>query len=173
MDVKQLHTEWHNTLWGVRRSQRYHAKRMQFFQRWSWCCALMSVLSGSGAVVVGFQKFPPWVAGVFAMLFALFGGLNLVFKFGDQVRDHKEFVRKFADLESRMRLVERSEADVRKFQAERAKLDGEESNVKVVLDVICHNEQAVADGASAWPHPVSWWQRLLSNYLSEYKPVNR
>ena len=170
MDAKSLHAEWHPPLWGVRRSQRYHAKRMQFFQRWSWFCSMLSLLAGSGAVIAAFQKFPAWMAGIFGMIFALFGGLNLVLKFGDHVRDHKDFTRKFADLEGRMHLAVESEGELGKFRAERTKIEADEQNIKVVLDVICHNEQAVADGALQWPHPVAWWQRLLRNYLSEYKP---
>ena len=171
MDADDLHTHWHTLVWGVKRSQRYHAKRTQFFQRWAWACSMIAILSGSGAVLAGLQKAPAWVAVVSAVLIALFGGLNLVFRFAELARDHRDFNRKFADLEARMLLAEPSESELRKFQAERLKLEGEEPAVKPVLDVICHNEQLIADGAKIWPHQVTFAQRVLRNYLSEYKPV--
>lgn len=47
MDPK---TEWHNLLFGVRKSIRYHVRRRRFFENWNTVTMAVALIFSSAAV---------------------------------------------------------------------------------------------------------------------------
>ena len=65
-----------------------------------------------------------------------------------------------------MRAGEQIEVEeLNEFTARRLEIEMEEPPLLRVLNIICHNEEIIAQGSSAEPLPVKWWQRGMAAFL--------
>lgn len=154
-------------LFAVRRSIRYHVRRVQFFERWNRVIKYLTVLSGTAtfATVLG-ELGRDWSMGT-ALAVAAFATLELVVSTSEKARDHQQFASRFIELERAM--VSRGDLLTEKRLAEfvdrRLSIEAEEPPTLRILDVICHNDLVRAMGLPK-EETVSlrWYQRWLANF---------
>lgn len=128
-------------LWGVRRSQRYHARRMGFFDRWHKLTAVAGVLGGSAVFVAMAHHVPGWLAGLGAGLVVLLSSIDLVVGTSEMARRHNDLRRRFCLLEAAIEAKpEPRPADIARWKEERLAIEADEPPVYVALDLLCENE---------------------------------
>lgn len=143
-----MDVEFHDLLFGVRRSIRYHARRIVFFDAlYKWTQA-GAVVTGSATVAFAVSSYAgAGVTAFLAAMVAVFSALNLVFRFAESARIHSDFVQKYTDLEKRMTALKNQTAETaRPFVLERLAIEAMEPPVLRTLDMICHNELCRAMG---------------------------
>ena len=165
METEELEQESYKLLWAVRRSTRYHARRQSFFDfLHSWTVALQ-LLFGSAAVAAFLSQSPPtwglWAAiGVTAL-----AAFDLVFGLNRMARLHMDLTRQWLHLEQGLTIAPPADATaLNRYKADRLDLDMKEPPVLRVLNLISHNEVALATGRDDYFYKISWWQRVLANF---------
>ena len=161
--------DFHELLFDVRRSIRYHSRRQAFFERADRCTDFMLLLLGSGAVALALQDHKTYtLAAGFGVAFI--STVKLVFTFGFNAGRHTQFVKDFTRLEKRLH-ADASDETIAAVTQERLDIEAGEPPVKRVLDVICHNELLAAMGYDAKTLQqervrLTWFQRLTANLFN-------
>ena len=164
---------FHDLLFSVRRSVRYHMRRQAFFDGVGEFLTLMALIAASTTVLVR-VAWPDSVAVlVVASVSVLAQALALTWTPGRRARQHNEIARSFIDLEQKMVLGARDELSFHKFQAARLRIEAGEPPIARIVDVMCHNELARAYGQGEYEKRVSRFQRVTSHFRSEYIEPNR
>jgi hypothetical protein len=166
MDAKR---EWHDLLFAVRRSIRYHIRRRRFFETWHLGTMAVALIFSSAAVasVLGLQdehnRLGAWLAAVVAVVTSL----ELVIGTSRKARLHDDLARRFIVVEKAMILVGEPDAvSLRAFTAERLGIEADEPPIYRVLDVMCRNELMRAMGYRPEQlSPVTWLQRRLAHFM--------
>lgn len=145
-DKASLADRWHDMLFGVRRSIRYHKRRRGFFDRLDQCSSMLSVIFGSAAIY-GILKSTNTedLALISSGLVTVLAAVNLVVGSSRRAREHDDFARRFIALEKRM-LGAESEQVLHEVSEARLSIEAEEPPVMQVLNCLCHNEQMRAMG---------------------------
>lgn len=147
------------------RSIRYHSRRRKFFDFWdkftTFCSLVFSstatygVLSTNGKITL--------ISGAFVTIFS---SLSLVIGFSNKARDHFDFVKQYSLLE-RMSIKEvLSEKLLKQITDEKLSIESTEPPVLRVLNEMCWNEEAKAQGIKPekW-RKIKWYQRLFSSFF--------
>jgi gp19 len=147
------------------RSIRYHSRRRKFFDFWdkftTFCSLVFSstatygVLSTNGKITL--------ISGAFVTIFS---SLSLVIGFSNKARDHFDFVKQYSLLE-RMSIKEvLSEKLLKQITDEKLSIESTEPPVLRVLNEMCWNEEAKAQGIKPekW-REIKWYQRLFSSFF--------
>ena len=147
------------------RSIRYHSRRRKFFDFWdkfTTCCSLVfsstatyGVLSTNGKITL--------ISGA---IVTIFSSLSLVIGFSNKARDHFDFVKQYSLLE-RMSIKEvLSEKLLKQITDEKLSIESTEPVVLRVLNEMCWNEEAKAQGIKPekW-RKIKWYQRLFSSFF--------
>ncbi|ONR83108.1 hypothetical protein A8E19_35045 [Burkholderia cenocepacia] len=163
MGTTNLDLQWHNQLFDIRRSIRYHNRRRAFFDRLDQMTNMLSVIFGSTAVYGVLEQQYKAVALVAAGLVTVLSAINLVVGSSQRARAHADFARQFIGLEKRMALSVPDESVLLAVRSERLTIEAEEPPALHVLNVMCHNEQMRAMGyADDQLAKVGFWQRMFS-----------
>ncbi|WP_336816897.1 hypothetical protein [Burkholderia gladioli] len=163
MGTTKLDLEWHNLLFDIRRSIRYHNRRRAFFDRLDQMTNMLSVIFGSTAVYGVLEQQYRVVALVAAGLVTVLSAVNLVVGSSQRARAHADFARQFIGLEKRMALAAPDERVLLDIRSERLSIEADEPPVLHVLNVICHNEQMRAMGyPNSMLAKVGFWQRAFA-----------
>lgn len=155
-------------LWAVQKSQRYHARRSAFFDRWHKTTLLVGMLGGSAVVASLGDLVPSWIALAGASLVAVLSGLDLVVGTGEMARKHNDLRRRFCELEREMQLLPLAdEAKLAAWRGERLTIESDEPPAYVALDVLVENElaRAYAHLKDQPPHSLTWLQRNTAHFL--------
>lgn len=165
--ASDLDDRWHEMLFGVRRSVRYHRHRQRFFE---WLDRLVSVLCVAWVLVVIYGVFvaTPEVAQRLVLAgLVIVMAIAVLYSIGGspwlRMREHRGFVRRFVELEKRMN-TPASDAVLRQVTHTRLKIEAEEPPVMRVLDCICHNELCQALGYPERAH-IGFFQRLFAQVV--------
>lgn len=144
-DAAELEDRWHDMLFGVRRSIRYHQRRRAFFDRLDRLSNMLSLIFGS-ATIYGILKgdYQALALGASALVTVL-ASINLVVGSALRARAHSDFIRQYVDLEKRM-LEPPEEQTLKQVRESRLSIEAEEPPVLHVLNSICHNELMRAMG---------------------------
>lgn len=146
-DQEQLDLKWHNLLFGVRRSIRYHARRRMFFDRYRQFTSAMGVIFGSATIFTLLNDVSPMSPAIAAAVVTVFFAIDLVVGSAAKARLHDDLCRRFIDLERQMELaVGRDGQSLAQFTAARLEIEADEPPVHRVLDLMCHNELLHAMG---------------------------
>jgi len=160
-----LEVGYHNLLFGVRRSIRYHIRRELWYNWLDKTGSVLTAVSGSatfGTLLGGFQT----LSTIFAGLTFFFSILNIIISTAQKARLHNDLRRKFVNLEIKMTESEPTEESIRRFQVERREIEADEPPHLLVLDSICHNDEVRAQGYDdQYIVSISWVQRLLANVV--------
>ncbi len=162
-----LNQSWHVLLFGVRRSIRYHQRRLLFFDHLNKAIRFITLLSGMSVISTVLAKMgEPWILGSAAAV-AFFSTFDLVINTEGQVRRHTELAGRFLNLEKRMvQTLEPSDGLLVALTSERLEIESGEPPILRVLDCICHNELLRAMGyeeSSSQYASIAWYQRLFAH----------
>lgn len=157
-----LATRWYQQKFGVRRSIRYHQRRRAFFDSLDQTGNMLSVIFGSAAVYGVLESNHKSMALLSAGAVTVLSAINLVIGSTRRAREHWDLARRFSALEQKM-LCDPSEDALRISCEERLSIETDEPPTLRILDCICHNEVARAEGfdsSEIWR--IRWWQRVFA-----------
>lgn len=140
-----LEDRWHDILFGVRRSIRYHQRRRAFFDRLDQLSNMLSVIFGSAAIYGILERDYQALALIASALVTILASINLVVGSAQRARAHSDFSRRYVELEKRM-LGQPDEQVLHQVSAERLSIEADEPPVLHVLNAMCHNELMRAMG---------------------------
>ncbi|APC18565.1 hypothetical protein BLL42_23680 [Pseudomonas frederiksbergensis] len=157
-----LADRWHDMLFGIRRSIRYHQRRRAFFDRLDQFSNMLSVIFGSAAIYGILEKNALGIALLASATVTILASINLVIGSAQRARAHADFMRRYVELEKLM-LQPQSEECLLGVTQSRLSIEAEEPPVLHVLNCICHNETMRAMGYKKEQLvKVGWFQRLVS-----------
>lgn len=152
-------------LFDIRRSVRYHNRRRAFFDRVNFTASMVSLVFGSATIGSLLGKIDPWVGVACAILVSVVSAFNLVMGSSRMARVHHDLARKFIHLEKRL-VKPVDDGVLAEITQERLTIEEDEPPVLCVLDSICHNEQARAEGCDKDEYVgVAWYQRLVADFV--------
>ncbi len=157
----------HELLFAVRRSVRYHNRRVRFLDVAQKALTIISFAGGLGAFVLLMRMLDETgtLAAIFAAVSASASLLNLVARFAERARLHSDLARQFITLEKDIVAAQASAeaAAFVEFTRRRLDIEANEPPILRVLDILCHNEQLRAMGYP-WTEQVkvAWYQRLFA-----------
>ena len=183
-------TQYHNEIYHVRRSIKYHAHRQRFFEN-----ALnfsLFLAFGSGPVLVflavtadGSHENVDWVRYAPAIFTSVFTGAALVAKVSVKSNLHSELKIEFIRLQQDMEM-RRSEAQdedaVAGWTAQRLGIETREPPINRVVDGLSHNEVLQSMGEKdttryvrvlVWHRMVGPFTRYFDNGLRHYEEGER
>ena len=156
----------YTTLFGVRRSVRYHQRRRSFFEAASALSVWLQVISGS-SVVVAVAASLPGGAMVLAGLAATLAGLNLAIGTHRKATVHAGLALRFAQLERDMvpheEREEATEAEAVAFRQRRVEIEQDEPLKMRAIDLLCHNELVQSTYRHEPTYPIGRWQRWVGH----------
>jgi len=152
---------------------RYHAKRRRFFENFSNFIKVSVVFTGSSAFMAVLGNKTD-IALVATFLISILSALNLVFDFSKRALVHADLRKRFSELLKEIIIKEPTEENLKTWEAEKVLIEIDEPTALKVLDIHCHNEEAVALGyGSEDIYKLGWWRILLKDWWSceAYEPV--
>jgi hypothetical protein len=159
-----MECDWHALLFDVRRSVRYHERRAAFFSRLDTLNGLISLSAGTSVAATAISG-QPVVAFYAGAVVALSNVINVMIGSSRMAALHRELRGRFIGLERQMVLSDSTDESLQRFTDERLRIESEEPPVIGALDALCYNEEARAEGNESFVRPLSWWQRLGSQFL--------
>lgn len=162
---------WHDLLFAVRRSRRYHLRREQSFSRLHFVAGFLTTVGGFATFATVLAERPEGV--VLAALTAGCGAVALVGQPLPRALTHRGLIRSFARLEQEMHRPESevTESELHRLQARRLEIEAGEPPTIRVVDLLCHNEEVVAGGYGP-EHlvRVRWRHRILALLFDLWPP---
>ena len=147
------------------RSIRYHSRRRKFFYFWDTFTTFCSLVFSSTATY-GVLSTNGKITLISGAIVTIFSSLSLVIGFSNKARDHFDFVKQYSLLE-RMSIKEvLSEKLLKQITDEKLSIESTEPVVLRVLNEMCWNEEAKAQGIKPekW-RKIKWYQRLFSSFF--------
>lgn len=159
--------DFHDLLFRVRRSIRYHGYRRKFFDQIGVSVTAASFIFGSATVAAAIGSKWPVVAAYCGAIITALATLSMVFRVNEKARHHFDLGKRFGEIEKTMlRKGEVTASDVREWMAEVLSIEMEEPPIKRVLDTICHNELIRAyDLDPNYYVRVGWFQRFVKQWV--------
>jgi len=157
--------DFEKQLFDIRRSVRYHMKRCRFYDSFHDVITALNVMLGVSAIYSLLSNLltTNTIAMIVSFISAM-GVIDLVIGTSRKARVHNDLANKFIDLEQYM--LGKGEESLKRVISKRLEIEKTEPPVLSVLDVICHNEQVLADGYDKkYLQNIGWGQRLLSNFI--------
>lgn len=137
-------------LWASQRSQRYHARRSIFYDRWHKATAFVGVVGGSSVIASLGKIAPSWVALTATFIVVCMSGVDLVAGTNEMARKHNDLRRRYCELEADIaRELAPTEASIAAWKVKRLTIESDEPPAYVALDILCYNELARAYGRMA------------------------
>lgn len=161
-------TERWNLLWAAQRSQRYHARRMAFFDRWHKMTAIVGIMGGSAVFASHGGALAAWLPPLAAALVVLMSTIDLVVGTAVMARCHNDLRRRFCLLESAIQSKpEATAADLRRWKEERLSIEGDEPPKYAALDILCENEllRATSHTKAQPPYALPWYKGVSAQWL--------
>lgn len=166
-DANRLADQTHTLLFGVRRSIRYHNRRVRFFDRFNKVTTFLAALSGTATFGVALSSASPKLIITFALLVTIFSVVDLVVGTAQSARRHDDLSKKFFELEKAI-ITAKNITDDTLVQLSTRRLDIEatEPPPLKILDIICHNElmRAMGYDESCFVG-LKWYQRLFAQFI--------
>lgn len=161
-----LDKEKYKLLFGVRRSIRYHNRRVLFYDRMHKMAAAFALLSGSATVIAVLGEMGAFWTTSFALTVVIFSAIDLIIGPDKAARMHNDLARKFFNLEKSI-ITEKSitEETLAYFSVERLDIEMNEPPIKRVLDLVCHNELCRAMGSEKGSVKIKWYQRIFCQFF--------
>lgn len=155
--------------WGVQRSQRYHARRTAFFDRWHKGTAFAGIVGGSAVFAAIGNAVPAWVATAGAAMVVAMCAIDLVVDTAGMARTHNDLRRRFCQLEADMAAAgqDASQEQLAAWLQQRLAIESDEPPHYAALNVLCDNELARSYRhlKQQQPHHIPWFQRMTAHLL--------
>ena len=158
----------YGTLFGVRKSIRYHQRRRAFLEGAHTIVVALQVIAGSSAVaaVVGDSTT---MGASFAATAAVLAALDLTFGMSRRATTHASLAQQFAQLEREMVPHEHDEnvdaAVATGFRQRRLEIEETEPPKLRVIDLLCHNELVTSTNRHEKLYPVGLVRRCVGHVL--------
>ena len=185
-------TDYHNEMFHVRRSVKYHEYRQRFFENVLNVSLFLAFTSGPALVLLaitvgnGSSDDPHLIRYIPAILTSVFTGAALVAKAGTKANLHSELKVEFLRLRQDME-IGRAEAQgsgqaVAEWTARRLGIETREPPINRVVGGLCHNEVLQSMGEKddtqyvrvlVWHRLVGPFTRYFDNGLRQYKKGER
>ena len=166
-----LETGYEELLFAARRSVRYHRHRERFLDRMHHLGSLLTTFGGSATITAFVAELPAdwaWLLPTAALITALAGAHEVVFRTAQGARQHASLARDFVILEQDLLGAGSSltSKTLVELQTRRLDIEATEPPVYRVLDATCHDELVTALGVeSSQRTNVRWWQRVCRHLL--------
>ena len=153
------------------RSIRYHSRRRKFFDFWDKFTTFCSLIFSSTATY-GVLSTNETVTLISGAIVTILSSLSLVIGFSNKARDHFDFIKQYSLLERMSMRDSLSEMLLRKITDEKLSIESTEPPILRVLNEMCWNEEAKAQGikSECWKK-IEWYQRLFSSFF-DVSPEN-
>ena len=151
-----------DTLFGVRRSVRYHDRRIAHYERLHRLTSVTTILlAGVIFMELSGANSPTWIKWL-AAVGALLGAGELVVGFARHADLHRDLKRRFVRLEIQMlKSPDNTEAECMRLE-----IEADEPPIYSALDLLCHNELCAAQGADRkYLAKLTPWQSITANWL--------
>lgn len=150
------------------RSIRYHDRRRAFYEFADGSSSWLSLISGSAAVAALINTaFPDGWAIVFGCITAVTGLFMVVMRPASMAALHAQLKQRFVGLRIKLAKVgeDVSAEQLTLFEVERLDIEREEPPIYRALDLVCHNEVALAMGKNDPAHlyRLPPYKRLTAN----------
>lgn len=146
------------------RSIRYHKARQHFFDLLDKFTNVISIVFGSGSVFALSQEYTN-IAMWLGLTLTVLSALALVFGFAAKARDHFDFSKQYAVQERRL-IKGPLTADLLDSVADEIRaIESNEPKVLKVLNDLCWNEEATAQGVDASELKKVSWCRFMTCQL--------
>ena len=166
--TEDISDKYHDLLFSVKRSAKYHKKRQQFFEWYERFIKIIITLSSLGIFITILSKMGEAFTLVVSAIVAFFATIDLIVRTSDSARLHSDLARRFLNLEKNMIQEDDkniSDKKLKSFQVERLEIESDEPAKKAILDIICHNELCKAMGYSVDEQVnLRFYQRWAANY---------
>jgi len=165
---QELKDKWHDLLFGVRRSARYHVLRREFFDRLGFFTNFLIIITGGGTVIAVGHESHHILAMCLGVLVALFSAIDLIVGCSRAARDHHDLARDFIELEKKLISDEANPTTDKliEYTAKRLEIEKEEPPKLCALDLLCYDELVKAGG---YPpnesHQFSWYHRTFAHFF--------
>lgn len=145
-------------------SKRYHAHRMAWHQGMAYALQFVELCATSSVLLGLFgEKWRQAMLG----LGAIVAGMSLVQLAGKHLQWHAAKKEAFGELMKRIPVDEEdgTEELLREIVARREEIEKDDDAGFRCLDVLCHNEECLAQGLEKFMKPLSFWQRYVGTIL--------
>ncbi len=164
--------KYHEVLYRLRLSVRYHQRRVRFFDAWDLWAKGLSVMAGTAAFAALWKdSSQPYAALWFMAGITGLTTISLVFGFSSKARLHSDLARKYLELEStvvtNITPTEQFLADV---NGKVRVIEAQEPPPLGALITICQNELARQEGHEDHIVPVPFYQRWLAQFFDFEAP---
>lgn len=153
--------ELHSIRCQIQRSARYHRARERFFTTWSNIFSFFCMLSGSAVVVSMLSSAPAWLSITAGAVVAIAQALELIGRVSQKAMLHNGLATEFISLERSMHTND--DVNVKALRSQILSIEVREPPIKRFLDLICHNQVALAIGSEDIVK-LTFWQRHLAQY---------
>ena len=152
--------EQYGLFFGIRRSIRYHDRRVAFYTGMHHLTGVLTVLL-AGSVLFDVARpgnNPSWLI-ILALLAAVLSAIDVVVGYAAKSGLHRDLKRDFNALEAR--IVLETDGDWDQYRVERLRIEQNEPPIYQALDLLCHNEVLRSDGAEGKYYvTMTWWQQM-------------
>ena len=163
------YTAMYRTLFGVRKSVRYHQRRRSFFETMHTVSSALQVIAGSSAFAVLVGGISTEVAAALTAAVALLAALDLTIGTTRRATLHAGLAQQFAQLEREMvpregdTDVDAATADA--FRQRRLEIEEAEPPKLRVIDILCHNELVTSTYTHWKVYPVGCVRYVVGHVL--------
>ncbi len=165
MKISDISDEMWSLLFGIRRSIRYHDRRVRFYDFLHTSGTATALIFGSAAVVgiISTHEYGKNVGIICAALVSIFAAFDLVFGFARKAWLHADLKRKFVVLETEL-IKNHSDDELGNYQSQRLLIEADEPPIMRALDILCHNELVQAEGIDDIK-PLNFFKRHTASLL--------
>lgn len=165
----------HKLLFDVRRSIRYHDRRRAFFQRMHQITGVLTILLAGGVLfeLAGTGETSLWLK-LLGLIAAVFSAVDIIIGYARQANRHADLRKRFCVLEIAVNTGGKPVSD---YANDRLAIEQDEPPVYRALDLLCQNEQLVAQGYSrADPNDKGYfsdlkWYEALTAHLYRWPDI--
>jgi len=128
-------------LFSVKRSIRYHDRRVAHFERMHQFSSLLTILLASSILlqIAGAKYEPPVWLTTLSFLAAVLAAVDIIVGYAKCAEKHHSLKRRFCELESIVAEAN-SASELGKCLKRRAQIEQDEPPIYRALDILCHNE---------------------------------
>ncbi len=159
-----IEEKWHDLLYGVRRSVRYHMRRRRFIEQWNSVIIISSVIFGVVAVAALIQNDALDLR--LTTIIAEIGAIVLAISTFRLARQHADLCKRFILLEKELTSLQVDESEYAGLNHIRLDIEMDEPPVLHVLNKLCDNDMVRAMG---YPEDqmldIKWHQRIVAHYF--------
>lgn len=147
MNTSELNDAQYGLLFDVRRSIRYHDRRRAFFEGMHRFTNVLTIILAGGVLfeLAGTGSPALWLQGV-GLFAAILAAFDMVVGYAARANQHTDLRARFVELEIDILSGGLEEGAWRQHQVKRLKIEADEPPIYRALDLLCRNEQLIAQG---------------------------